>query len=187
MVLPSQRTDGPFTFATVTPGDFLEWRAQNATFSHLSGFTGSSFVLTGAGDPQRINGASVTSDFFSTLGVAPLLGRTFTADDMIEGRSQVVVLSGGLWRNRFAADPSVVGRRVTLDGAPYTGSCLRSLAFRRSCLIPASAPTACKCSWASPSSRATCRQEERRTWILWLRCGASRCCDVEGLEGAKPT
>ena len=66
MVLPSQRTDGPFTFATVTPGDFLEWRAQNATFAHISGFTGSSFVLTGAGDPQRINGASVTSEFFST-------------------------------------------------------------------------------------------------------------------------
>ena len=120
MVLPSQRTDGPFTFATVTPGDFLEWRAQNATFAHISGFTGSSFVLTGAGDPQRINGASVTSEFFSTLGVAPLLGRTFTADDMVEGGSQVVVLSGGLWRNRFAADPSVIGRRVTLDGAPYT-------------------------------------------------------------------
>ncbi len=120
MVLASQRTEGPFTFETVTPGDFLEWRAQNGTFAHISGFTGSSFVLTGAGEPQRINGASVTSEFFSTLGVAPLLGRTFTPDDTVEGRSQVVVLSGGLWRNRFAADPGVIGRRVTLDGAPYT-------------------------------------------------------------------
>ena len=120
MVLASQRTEGPFTFETVTPGDFLEWRAQNGTFAHIAGFTGSSFVLTGAGEPQRINGASVTSEFFSTLGVAPLLGRTFTPDDTVEGQSQVVVLSGGLWRNRFAADPGIIGRRVTLDGAPYT-------------------------------------------------------------------
>jgi predicted permease len=120
MVLPSQRTQGPPTFVTVTPGDFLEWRAQNASFASMAGFTGSTFVLTGAGEPQRLNGASVTSEFFATLGVAPLLGRTFTPDDSVEGRAQVVVLSGGLWRNRFAADPGIIGRRVTLDGAPYT-------------------------------------------------------------------
>ena len=74
MVLPSQRTDGPFMFATVTPGDFLEWRAQNSTFAHITAFTGSLVRPDRGGEPQRISRRIGHVGFFSTLGVAPLLG-----------------------------------------------------------------------------------------------------------------
>ena len=74
-------------------------------------------TLTGDGDPERIATVSATASLFSVLGVQPLVGSLFVADQETE---RVVVLSEGLWRRRFAADPNVVGRRVNLDGQPYT-------------------------------------------------------------------
>ena len=74
-------------------------------------------TLTGEGDPERIPTVAATASLFSVLGVQPELGSLFTAEQETE---RVVVLSEGLWRRRFAADPNVVGRPVSLDGQPYT-------------------------------------------------------------------
>lgn len=71
-------------------------------------------------EPQRLQGASVSPNLFSVLGVAPALGRTFTADEDQAGRNQVVLLSDVLWRGRFGADPEIVGRPVRLNGSIYT-------------------------------------------------------------------
>jgi hypothetical protein len=71
------------------------------------------------GGAERIPGQSVTSEFFSTLGVRPIAGRTFNEDD-VRARAAVVVLSERMWRNRFGADVSLIGRPIPLDGRPFT-------------------------------------------------------------------
>ena len=72
----------------------------------------------GAG-PEDIRALRATADLFAVLRVQPAIGRGFTAENEVEGRHHVVVLSDGLWRRRFAADPGVVGRTIPLDGTPY--------------------------------------------------------------------
>ena len=74
----------------------------------------------GACEPQRLEGASVSTNLFSILGASAALGRTFTADEAQAGREHVVVLSNALWRGRVDADPNIVGRQIHLDGSPYT-------------------------------------------------------------------
>jgi putative ABC transport system permease protein len=77
-------------------------------------------VVSGVdGPPERLLGESVSADYFKTLGVTPALGRDFTADEDARGRSRVVILSDGLWRRRFGADSSVVGREISVSGTPY--------------------------------------------------------------------
>src|SRR3977135_175667 len=76
--------------------------------------------LTGPNEPERFEGQRVSASFFSVLGVAPVLGRDFqTADDQLHGPN-VAIISDGLWRRRFGADPSMLGRQVTLDDKLYT-------------------------------------------------------------------
>ena len=77
-------------------------------------------TLTGPNEPERFEGQRVSASFFSVLGVAPVLGRDFqTADDQLHGPN-VAIISDGLWRRRFGADPSMLGRQVTLDDKLYT-------------------------------------------------------------------
>jgi predicted permease len=76
--------------------------------------------LTGGGEPERVDSATVSGGFFSTLGVPAALGRTIQPSDDVVGKDRVVVLSDGLWRRRFGGDPLVVGRQVTLEGEPFT-------------------------------------------------------------------
>ena len=82
-------------------------------------YTDASFNLVDAGAPERLSGLRATPSLFSTLGVDAALGRVFGADDAVEGREHVVVLSNALWNNRFNADPQVVGRDLRLDGEDY--------------------------------------------------------------------
>jgi predicted permease len=81
---------------------------------------GWSVTLTGAGEPAQLAGSRVSSGFFDALGVRPLLGRTFAADDARPSSGDVVVLSHALWRTRFGADSAIIGRRIVLDGRPQT-------------------------------------------------------------------
>ena len=76
-------------------------------------------ALTGGDQPERLRGQRVSASFFRVLGVAPALGRAFQASDDRPGGADVVVLSDALWRRRFAADPAILGRTVTLDDAPF--------------------------------------------------------------------
>ena len=75
--------------------------------------------LTGSGEPERLQGALATAEFFRAFGVAPLLGRTFAPGEDSAGREHVVVLGYGLWQRRFGGDPSVVGRKIVLNAEPF--------------------------------------------------------------------
>ena len=76
-------------------------------------------ILTGQGEPVRLDAAEVSASLFDILGVQPMLGRTFRADDNQPGKTHIAILGHALWRQRFGSDAGIVGRRITLDGVPY--------------------------------------------------------------------
>ena len=96
------------------------WRELNASFENVAYYRGWIFSLTGAGEPERILAGLVSASFFATLKVAPALGRTFLREEQEPGKDRVVVLGHGLWQRRFAADPGIIGRTITLDGVSHT-------------------------------------------------------------------
>ncbi|HJY28927.1 MAG TPA: ABC transporter permease, partial [Pyrinomonadaceae bacterium] len=101
--------------------NFMDLRAQNTVFEHVASYHGSDFILTGRGEPARIQGSVVTADLFPLLGVAPMLGRTLVPDDDKPSETgRVAVLSEQLFRKRFNSDPAIVNQAITLDGRPYT-------------------------------------------------------------------
>lgn len=102
-----------------SPPDFRILRERNRTLDSLSAFYTTAFNLAGESQAERLLGLTVSAEFFKTYGVQPLRGRTFTPEDEQWGRHQVVVLSEGLWRNRFHADPDIVGQSVRLNSEQY--------------------------------------------------------------------
>jgi predicted permease len=108
---------------TVSEPDFLDWRRSSRTAEAMGGFwyvDGLSGIdLTGTGNPERLSSTLVTDGFFQTLGARPLFGRTLIAADQVPGQNRVAVISHGLWTRRFGADPSIVGRSVTLNKEPF--------------------------------------------------------------------
>jgi putative ABC transport system permease protein len=109
-----------FARGSVTPGDFADWQKQNQTFEELVAIKSSYFDFSNASQPERLSGNFVSAGFFTALGTHAALGRTFTAEDKKISTNQVVVLSDGLWRTRFGADPQIVGRSVKLNEEIYT-------------------------------------------------------------------
>src|SRR6202451_238298 len=99
--------------------DFADWRAQNHVFQEMAGYVDSSFALTGIEQPAHLQGASVTAGMFNLLGASPELGRGFQPEDD-EPHHHVVILSHGLWKERFGGDPQIIGRVITLDNSAYT-------------------------------------------------------------------
>jgi putative ABC transport system permease protein len=106
------------TRTSVSPADFTDWVRGSTAFSALAASYESTVSLTGSGAAERFTQARVTANLFGVLGVRPTIGRTFAAGEDAEGAPRVVVLSDGLWRSKFAADPDIVGRTLTLDGFP---------------------------------------------------------------------
>jgi putative ABC transport system permease protein len=101
--------------------NFLDLRAQNTVFQHVASYRGGDFIMTGRGEPARLQGSVVAADLFPLLGVAPMLGRTFLPDeDKPSETGRVVILSHGLFQQRFGADPSIVNQSITLDGVSFT-------------------------------------------------------------------
>src|SRR5216684_5648924 len=112
---------GPFRSGPVlSDADYLQFREQDRFFERLASFTTVNASLTGAGDPVRLTGASVTPEFFRVLRVQPSMGRGFLPDEDQPGRDHVVILSGKLWRNRFGASSQILGRTIKLDGENRT-------------------------------------------------------------------
>ncbi|HEX5085632.1 MAG TPA: ABC transporter permease, partial [Blastocatellia bacterium] len=107
--------NGPEREWTSPPG-FEDWRDQAKSFDHVVAFQFWQTTLTGQGEPERLTGAQVSHDTFAMLGVAPALGRSFRPEEDRPGVESVVIISHGLWRKRFGADPSLVGRRILLNG-----------------------------------------------------------------------
>jgi putative ABC transport system permease protein len=100
--------------------DFLEWKRQSDLLLHMAAFGPASFTL-GAGDqPERITGARFSYDMFYVLGVAPAIGRPFSADEDRPGAGRFVLLSDTLRKERFASSREIVGSKVDMDGLPHT-------------------------------------------------------------------
>jgi hypothetical protein len=105
----------------MSPADFFDLRDTASGFDALAAFTtGETFTLSSAGDATRIAGSTVTPALFDLLGVRPLAGRTLEPSDAAGSGSREATISEGLWRERFGADPSLVGRAIVLDGSPHT-------------------------------------------------------------------
>ncbi|HYN85037.1 MAG TPA: ABC transporter permease [Pyrinomonadaceae bacterium] len=100
--------------------NFQDLRDQNEVVEDLAAFRRESFNLTGAGEPERLSGRMVSHTFFTTLGAEPQHGRVFAAEDDRTGAPRAAVLSHGFWQRRFAADPALVGKQLTLNGDSYT-------------------------------------------------------------------
>jgi len=105
--------------ASVSPPDYLDYRELNKSFEQFAASMNVPYNLTSGGEPERLLGARVTGNYFQAFGVNAALGRTFSLDNEQSGQDQVVVLSDGLWKRRFGADPSIVTKTITLDGKSY--------------------------------------------------------------------
>lgn len=113
----SLRPDGNFG---VTPANYLDWKAQSTSFESLAAFSPEESGLTDSGVPEAITTASVTNNFFSTLGIAPLKGRFFSGGEVTGDQENGVVLSYGFWERKFGAKPDVLGKELTIDSVKYT-------------------------------------------------------------------
>jgi putative ABC transport system permease protein len=101
--------------------NFVDWRAQNTAFTSIAAVRqNESFNLTGAGEPERLQGQLVSAEFFSTLGIKPLVGRDFLAEEDRAGATPAVILSYGFWQRRFGNDPGIIGQQLTLNDQSYT-------------------------------------------------------------------
>ncbi|HLJ48895.1 MAG TPA: ABC transporter permease [Bryobacteraceae bacterium] len=113
---PADARTGEEFHGAISPPDFVDYRKQNSVFEQLSAFTPMDLNLTGGVEPERIAAVGVSAGFFETLGTPPALGRTFRPDDEQVSLPQTAILSDGLWRRRFGADPRIVGQNIVLDG-----------------------------------------------------------------------
>ena len=100
--------------------NFLDWREQNTVFENMAAIQPASFNLGGVEEPERISGRNVSASFFSTLGVRPVLGRDFLAEDDKPGANPVVIMTHGLWEREFGANPAIPGKTITLSGRGFT-------------------------------------------------------------------
>src|SRR5687768_6561228 len=100
--------------------DAIDLRQLPAVFDDVAFLDNVNLNLTGDGEPRRLQGAEVSVNLFSVLGVSAALGRTFASDEDRDGRQRVVLLSDALWRGRFGADQGVIGQQIQIDGAPHT-------------------------------------------------------------------
>ena len=102
----------------VTVPDIIAYSRDTHSFTALGGYQGAAFELSGTREPAQVNASRLTAGIFSALGVAPQLGRYFTADED-QHHQQVAVLSYATWRDRFHSDPQVIGTKILLDRKPY--------------------------------------------------------------------
>ena len=103
--------------------DYIDWKEQNSVFQDIAAFNANSGLglnLSGVDQPERISATSITGNLFSVLGVKPALGRSFLPDEERAGSTPVCILSDGLWKRRFASDPKIIGKAVTLNAEVWT-------------------------------------------------------------------
>ena len=100
--------------------DFLDWRAQNSSFSQMAVVNSVGFNLSGIDEPERVTGQAVSTNFLSMLGVHPILGRDFEASEEKEGAAAVALLSFPLWQSHFGGDRNIIGRTISLDGRAFS-------------------------------------------------------------------
>ncbi|HEX2488360.1 MAG TPA: ABC transporter permease, partial [Blastocatellia bacterium] len=108
---------GKYSF---TLPDFIDYRDENQSLSGIAAYAPWSANLTDQGEPEHLQGLRISANAFELLGVEAVAGRVLATGDDAPGQQHVAVLSYGLWRRRFGADPQLVGKKLTLNGASYT-------------------------------------------------------------------
>src|SRR5262245_9183129 len=116
-------TDSPawslgFHELPATPADLTEWRATATSFEQLAAFQSNPGDLSDGGEPERVGWVLVSANLLPMLGVQPLLGRPFSAEEEKLGRNNVVMISYALWQRRFGGDRNIIGKKITVNGAP---------------------------------------------------------------------
>lgn len=110
----------PEALSSAAPQNYMDWAAQQQVFESLAAIAGLGMTLREPGlEPEEIRAQRVTAGFFTVLREYPAMGQAFNADNEVEGRDHVAVLSDGLWRRRFHAAPEIVGRTIPLEGGAY--------------------------------------------------------------------
>ena len=109
---------------------YLAWKDRSTSFDGIAAYTDDNFNLIGSGDPERISCARVTASLFPTLGVKPLVGRTFLPEEDRPGQNRVAVVSEGFWQRRYGRDASLVGNSIQLDDKRYTVVGIMPSSFR---------------------------------------------------------
>jgi predicted permease len=109
-----------FNTGSISYPNFLDWQKENHTLSSMAVARPYSFSLTNLGEAEQIQGQFVTSDFFSILGVKPVMGRTFLRTDDQIGAPPVAMISAGFWKRKLSSAPDVIGKTLTLDGKEFT-------------------------------------------------------------------
>ncbi|MBZ5553276.1 MAG: ABC transporter permease [Acidobacteriia bacterium] len=113
---PNQRGDDT---SSVSPANFEDWKRQAKAYEAMAAYDWANVNLTGQGEPEKVQGFEVTSNFFGVVGIQPTLGRVFLPEEENRGHEQVVILSHGLWQRRYASDANIVGKNVTVDGSTF--------------------------------------------------------------------
>ena len=103
----------------VAPANYVDWRDQARTVTPIAAYAQGTMILTGVEEPVRLRSTVATPRFFDVLGVTPALGRAFADADAVPPHHRVAILSHRTWQQRFAADPAIVGRTITLEGNPF--------------------------------------------------------------------
>ena len=100
--------------------NLTDWKARSQMFADIAGFAPTTLNLGGVEEPERLAGGMITPNYFSLLGIAPISGRSFTAEETRPGNDRVTLVSEGLWKRRFGADAGLVGRAIRLNAEAYT-------------------------------------------------------------------
>ena len=100
--------------------NLLDWQRDSRSFASMAAYRNEDYNFIGNGEGERLSGYMISADFFNTLGVAPIIGRTFRVDDDQLGAAPVVILSGGFWKRKFGSSPDIIGKPIILNGTAYT-------------------------------------------------------------------
>ena len=109
-----------FATGSISFPNFRDWQKDNHTFSGMAVYRSYNFNILGLGDAEQVRARFITSDFFSVLGVNPVVGRTFASGEDDIGRSPIVMISETVWKRKFNSSPDVLGKNINLDGTGYT-------------------------------------------------------------------
>lgn len=120
IVMLSRTYRGAVDYPAFGSREFAFWQEHRKPLAYLSASTDVGFNLAGGSRAERVEGLRVSSEYFHVLGVEPALGRDFRADEDRIGGANVAILSNGLWKSQFGADPKVIGKEISLGGNPYT-------------------------------------------------------------------
>jgi predicted permease len=109
-----------FFKGSISYPNFLDWQRDNRSFEAMAAYRSTDGSITGVGQPENVRAQRVSANFFPILGVNPILGRNFTADEDRRGASPTALISEGLWKRKFGSDRNVIGKRLIVAGKPRT-------------------------------------------------------------------